>query len=148
MIVLPFSPKGVICDQKREKREKKKKTALVRLEPGTFTSTVQCSATELLGIDISSGCRLFNIKYIIIIASLIYEPHLLIKISTVNCLLIFDKNDTGASLFDYHLLHHFNIGIKMLPSRRYFQWKYLWYSNRLPRKLCHPQIRNGWIVWM
>ena len=36
----------------RSKKRKKEKTALARLEPGTFTSTDQCSATELLGIDI------------------------------------------------------------------------------------------------
>ena len=79
----PVFPERSYMRSKKRKKRKKEKTALARLEPGTFASTVQCFATELLGIDISSGCRLFNIKYIIIIASLIYEPHLLIKISTV-----------------------------------------------------------------
>ena len=48
----PVFPERSYMRSKKRKKRKKEKTALARLEPGTFTSTDQCSATELLGIDI------------------------------------------------------------------------------------------------
>ena len=68
----PVFPESSYMQSKKRKKGKKEKTALARLEPGTFTSTDQCSATELLGIDIRNTGRLFIINYIIIIASLTY----------------------------------------------------------------------------
>ena len=68
----PVFPESSYMRSKKRKKGKKEKTALARLEPGTLTSTDQCSTTELLGIDIKSRGRLFNINYIIIIASLTY----------------------------------------------------------------------------
>ena len=46
----PVFPESSYMRSKKRKKRKKEKTALVRLEPGTFTSTAQCSATELLAI--------------------------------------------------------------------------------------------------
>ena len=68
----PVFPERSYMRSKKRKKGKKEKTALARSEPGTLTSTDQCSTTELLGIDIKSRGRSFNINYIIIIASLTY----------------------------------------------------------------------------
>merc|ERR1712001_68325 len=48
----PMFPERSYMRSKKRKKRKKEKTALVRLEPRTFTSTDQCSVTELLGINI------------------------------------------------------------------------------------------------
>ena len=70
VVCSPVFPERSYKRSKKRKKRKKEKTGFARLEPGTFSSTDQCSTTEPLGIDIKSGGSLFNINYTIIISSL------------------------------------------------------------------------------